>query len=319
MVLKKETTSSSHRGAIELPSSPIWGYALLAIMALFIVFGALLLLGTQSSDISLGDGCVGLVKIDGEIMAQDTPNSLFSTGRGGSEEISSIIEEADARPDIKALLIQINSPGGSVVGSREIYTAVKEAKKPTVAYMREIAASGGYYVAAGADYIVSEPDALTGSIGARMTLSQMSGLFEKVGYNETTIKSGEFKDIGNPAREISPQEIEILNSIINEAYSDFEQAVISQRSGTLNMKLFYENVTDARILTGKQAYKIGLVDMVGSKKDAIEKASKMAGYEKSLRVCEVGAKSTGFFSQLMAGTFELPVGLATNKASIEYR
>ncbi|MFH0927176.1 MAG: signal peptide peptidase SppA [Candidatus Micrarchaeota archaeon] len=307
------------RSPIELPSSPLWGYGLLALIALFVALGILLIFGSSSQELNLPGGCVGLVHIDGEIMAQDTPASLLSSGSAGSEEIANEIYDADNRGDVKAILLQINSPGGSVVGSNEIYRAVKNAKKPVVAYFREIAASGGYEAGVGADYIISEPDALTGSIGAKMTLSQLSGLFEKVGYNETTIKSGELKDIGNPARDITDKEKEVLQSIVDEAYSEFESTVIENRAGKLDMGLFYQNVADARVLTGRQAYRIGLVDEVGSKKDAIAKASDMGGSNTPLEVCEMGQKSTGLFGNLFSGAFDIVPFMKKESASLSYK
>lgn len=283
------------------------------------IAGAFLIFGSGSTDLSLPGGCVGLIQIDGEILSDEVPDSLFSAGIIGSETISKQIEQADKRSDIKAIMIQINSPGGSVVGSREIYVAVRDTEKPTLAYFREVAASGGYYAGAAADYIISEPDALTGSIGARMTLSQMSGLFEKVGYNETTFKSGEFKDIGSASREVTEEEKEILKSIIAEAYAGFERDVVAGRSGRLNMKLFRENATDARILTGRQAKTIGLVDEVGSKKDAIAKASKMAGYDEPLEICTISEESPGFLSQLLSGKLDFSSIIQKPRASLEYR
>ena len=320
MTSKTSNLKKGRGGLIELPASPLWGYGLIGVMLAFVAIGLYLILGSGAGGISIpGGGCIGLVEINGEILAQETPDSLFSTGVMGSEEIAKEIEKADERSDVKAILIQINSPGGSVVGSHEIYTAVKNTKKPTVAYFREVAASGGYYAAAGADYIISEPDALTGSIGARMTFTELSGLFEKIGYNETTIKSGEFKDIGSYSRKMSKKEKEILNSIIQEAYSGFEQDVIDGRGDKLNMRLFRQNATDARVLTGRQAKVIGLVDEVGSKKYAIEYTSKLAGFDQPLEVCKITEKSPGFLSQLFSGKLDFSSLVQRPRASLEYR
>jgi protease-4 len=237
-----------------------------------------------------------------EYSSHNVPDSLFSSGQMGSEQIAELIEKADARDDVKSILVIVNSPGGSVVGSREIYQALAGAKKPKVAYFREMAASGGYYVGLGADYIISEPDALTGSIGARMTLSDMSELFGKIGYNETTIKTGEYKDIGSYSRKMSVEEEEILQSIVDEAYSEFESVVLERREGRLDKEKFALMAADARILTGRQAKEMGLVDEVGSKKDAIMIASKMAGSGNELGICEIKGKSSGgLFGSMLSG------------------
>ena len=302
--MEKRTSSLRQSAPIQLPQSPIWGWLLVAIMAVLVIAGVVLIFSENEGSGILQGGCVGVVQIDGEIIANDVQDSLFSSGQAGSEQIAKQIEDADGRSDVKAILLVVNSPGGSVVASNEIYRAVKATKKPTVAYFREMAASGGYEAAVGSDYIVSEPDALTGSIGAKMTLTQLSGLFEKIGYNETTIESGELKDIGTYTREMTPKEREILQAIVNESFEEFKNIVIENRQGKLDMQKFNDEVLDARVLTGRQAYRLGLVDALGSKKDAIEKASKMAGYGKPLDVCIMQKKQGGFLSSIFAGAFE---------------
>ncbi|MFA5108564.1 MAG: signal peptide peptidase SppA [Candidatus Micrarchaeia archaeon] len=317
--MEKRTSSLRPSAPIQLPQSPIWGWLLVAIIAVLVIVGIALIFAETEGTPSIGGGCVGVVEIDGEIIANDVADSLFSSGQAGSEQIAKEIEEADKRSDVKSILMIVNSPGGSVVASNEIYQAFKSAKKPKVAYFREMAASGGYEAALGADYIISEPDALTGSIGARMTLSQMSGLFEKIGYNETTIKSGEMKDIGSPSREITPKEMEVLQSIVNESFNEFKNVVVENRKGKLDMTRFESEVLDARVLSGRQAYKLGLVDALGSKKDAIAKASKMAGSNKSLEVCAMQKKQSGLFSSLFAGAFESVIpSFVKSKMSLGY-
>lgn len=300
--MAKNQDVGSRRAIVQLPSSPLWGYALVAVMAVLVLSGVYLIFCEIPSFEGIGNGCVGVIEIDGEILAQSQAAGLFDAGTLGSEDIAELVNEANERSDVKSILVIINSPGGSVVGSREIYAALKEAGKPKVAYFREMAASGGYYAALGTDYIVSEPDALTGSIGARMTLSDMSGLFEKIGYNETTIKTGEYKDIGSYSREMTDEEKEILQSIVDEAYSEFESVVLSERKGRLDEKKFSLMAADARIMTGRQAQKIGLVDEVGSKKDAILIASQRAGAQEALPLCQIKAKgASGIFGSMLSG------------------
>ena len=299
--MAKKQISEKRRAAIELPSSPVWGWALVAIMAIFIVAGIFLIVAGGIADaVPLGGGCVGVVRVEGEILAESVPESLFGIGVAGSEEIADSIKKADKRNDVKSILLIVDTPGGSTIGSREIYTALKESNKPKVAYFRQMAASGGYYVAMGADYIVSEPDALTGSIGARMSLMQLSGLFEKLGYNETVIKTGKMKDIGNPGRDASDEEIAILQSIVDESFGEFKQVILDGRGDRLDMRSFEEKVLDARILSGRQAYEIGMVDEIGSKRQAIWKASQMAGFDEPLEVCEMNVKDQSFFGQVFA-------------------
>lgn len=234
--------------------------------------------------------CVGLIKVEGELTTDGGGGGIFAPGVLSSDDYAALIEEAGKRGEVKAVLVEINSPGGSVVASREIYESVKELKKPKVAYFREMAASGGYYAAAGTDYIISDPDAITGSIGARATFVDMSGLFEKIGYNQTVVKSGKHKDMGDPGRPMTGEEINITQGIVNEVFAEFVRAVEEGRGGRLNRSRFSE-VLDARIMTGRQAKEVGLVDEVGNRKAALRKAAALANmsYEGDVPpVCEIG-------------------------------
>lgn len=251
---------------------------------LFWLLGGFLLLSAAFAvlyalqDFSPLEGCVGVVEISGPIIARDVPATLFSDEFVGAETIAEQIESAQKRQDVKSVLVLIDSPGGSVVASRQIYDALSKLNKSKVAYINELAASGGYYAAAGTDYIVANPDAITGSIGARATFADMSGLFEKIGFNETTVKSGAMKDMGTSSRPMTDEERAVIESIINESFQEFRLAVEKGREGRLNRAEF-EKILDARIVSGRQAKKIGLVDSLGGKKDAIKKAAEMGGIE----------------------------------------
>lgn len=246
----------------------------------------------------IGQKCVGVVEINGELVAQGVEPTLFFGGIMGSEDIAKLIEEADEEDGVGAIMLVINSPGGSVVATHEVYEAVVNAKKPTVAYFREMAASGGYYIGAGTDYIVSEPSALTGNIGARMTYLEMSGLFEKIGLNETSIAEGKFKNIGNPARKASDEEIGIMQGIVQEEYAEFKKAVIEGRKGKINEN--EEKIFDSRILTGRQAYSLGLVDKLGGKETAVEEAGRLAGIEGKPKVCKIEKKEKGWLGGVLS-------------------
>jgi len=256
--------------------------AFVALIALFYAF--------SSFSPSLLGQCVAVTEIDSELTVAGAPSSLFDPGMPGSEEIASRIEAVNGRDDVGALVIVVNSPGGSVVATREIYEAVKSVDKPKVAYFREVAASGGYYVATGTDYIISDPDALTGSIGVIATFTDMSGLLDKLGVNVTAVKSGPHKDIGSSFRDMTPEEQEILQGLVDEVYSEFKATVLINRGGRLDRALF-EEVADGRVLSGRQAEAVGLVDETGNKKDAIMKAADMAGIEyqtyDDIQICQI--------------------------------
>ncbi len=270
----------------------------LLVVLLFFLFSSLAPLLTGK--------CVAVVELDMPFTAEGAPYTLLDPGYLGSEELAVLIESINERDDVGAVVFVVNSPGGSVVATREVYNAVHELEKPKVAYFREIAASGAYYVASGTDYIISDPDALTGSIGVVATSAEMSGLLEKIGVNVTTITSGRHKDIGSPYRNMTSEEEQILQALVDEVYEEFRAVVVENRRGRLNMALFDE-VTDGRILSGRQAAKVGLVDKIGTKKDAIMKAADLANmsYEtyNDIRVCPVSTSVADNPALLSAESF----------------
>lgn len=276
------------------------------LMLLGGMFGLALIILLAYSILPL-DGCIGVVTIRGPIIVDDVESTLFSEGVKGSETIAEDIESADSRNDVKAVLVIIDSPGGSVVASKQIYDSLRKLEKPSVSYLQEMAASGGYMVASGTDVIVANPDALTGNIGARMTLIEFSSLFSKLGINETTVKSGSMKDIGSPSRPISPEEMEVLQSIVNETFLEFKGAVEEGRAGKLDSGEF-SKILDARLLTGRQAKKIGLVDELGDKRAAVKKAAELGGISGDKpKICELsGTKgSPGMLGSISLGFFEI--------------
>jgi len=275
------------------PARPNAGLLLGTVLALAFVFLLVVALFFVLSSFtpSLLGKCVAVVDLNMPLSVEGEQASVFGGGGyPGSEEYAATIDSLNQRDDVGAVVFIVNSPGGSVVATREVYESVKSLDKPKVSYFREVAASGAYYIASGTDYIVSDPDALTGSIGVITTVASMEGLFEKVGINVTTIASGENKDLGSPYRNMSEGEREIFQGIVDEIYQEFRGIVVENRKGRLNMALF-DNATDGRVMTGRQAYKAGLVDQLGTKRDAIEKAAELGGipYERpeDIRTCPV--------------------------------
>jgi len=281
-------------------------YLMAAVGGLFLL--AVIILAAYS--FSPRQGCIGVVEISGPLVTTDVPASLFTDEQKGSETIASELKEAGSRKDVRAVLLLIDSPGGSVIASQEIYAAVRAMNKTSVAFIREMAASGGYYAAAGTDYIVANPDALTGSIGARATLSDYSGLMEKLGINSTTFKTGDLKDMGSSERPITEKEREVWQAIVNESFLTFKTAVEEGRAGKLD-KAGFEEVLDARILTGRQAKKIGLVDELGDKDAAIAAAARLSNMTlapgEEPRLCEISSatKSGTLFGSLSAQALQI--------------
>ncbi len=190
------------------------------------------------------------------------------------------IERLRKDKSVKALVIRVDSPGGSVGASQEIYRAIerfKEEGKPVVVSMGNVAASGGYYVSAPADFIYANPGTITGSIGVIIQHIAYKDLMEKIGIKATSIKTGKFKDTLNPFRELSPDEKKYLKETIEEAYEQFLKAILKYRKDKIEEQKLRE-VADGRVLTGEKAKDLGLVDGLGGLEDAIQKAKEISGF-----------------------------------------
>ncbi len=179
-------------------------------------------------------------------------------------------------PSIKAIVLRIDSPGGAVAPSQEIYEEIRKAvtKKKIVVSMGSVAASGGYYIAAPATRIVANPGTLTGSIGVIMEIPNVEGLMNKIGVKTEVIKSGRHKDIASVFRGIKKEEREILQGVLDNVHEQFIKAVAEGR------KMLIEDVkriADGRVFTGEQALKAGLVDEIGNLEDAVKAAAKLTG------------------------------------------
>jgi protease-4 len=177
---------------------------------------------------------------------------------------------------IKAIILRVNSPGGGVAPSQEIYREVRKTilTKRVVASMGSVAASGGYYIASAADKIVANPGTLTGSIGVIMEFVQLEDLLKKLGVGMEVLKSGEFKDIGSPHRPMSQREKELIQNLILDIQAQFVEAVAQGRN--LSEEKIQE-IADGRILSGAQSKELGLVDHLGNFEDAVDLAKEMAG------------------------------------------
>lgn len=184
---------------------------------------------------------------------------------------------------VKAIVVRINTPGGGVGPSQEIYEEVKKlkGKKIVVASLGALAASGGYYVACAAEKIYANPGTITGSIGVIMQFVNVKDLIEKIGLKGMVVKSGAFKDIGSPVRDMKPEERELIQSVIDNVHQQFVSAVAEGRK--LDREKV-ERIADGRIFSGEQAKAMGLVDAIGNLEDAVADAGKMAKIEGEPRV-----------------------------------
>ena len=208
-----------------------------------------------------GDG-VGVLQIEGAI---DDPRSVIAELRRLRE-----------MPWVKAIVVRVDSPGGAVAPTQEIFAEIQRSKKkkPFIASMGSIAASGGYYIAAACDKIVANPGTLTGSIGVIMQLSNVEELMKKIGVKGYNVKSGANKDIGSPFQPLSPEGKEILQSLVDNVHSQFVAAV-AQGRGLDEARV--RKLADGRIYSGAQAKDLGLVDQFGTLQDAIDLAARRGG------------------------------------------
>ena len=246
--------------------------------AVLVMFAATVWLLIAVTDDGLPGGAkVAVVQVEGVIGTE--------VSRGlDTEDIVRTLSEYRDDPAIRAVVLRINSPGGVVAPTQEIATAVRrlrEAKKPVVASLGSVAASGGYYVAVAADRIYASPGTLTGSIGVVMQLANVEGLLKKVGVEYVVVKAGAYKDVGNFARPMTPEERRILQSLLDDVYDQFIGAVAEGRG--LDPQTV-RSCAEGRIYSGRQAQGLKMVDDLGGLDDAIDAAAKMAGLPGKPRV-----------------------------------
>jgi protease-4 len=206
---------------------------------------------------------------------------------------------------VPAIVMHIDSPGGGVAPSQEIYEEMKKAKengKRIVASMGSVGASGGYYVACAADTIIANPGTLTGSIGALFEFPVAEELFKKIGLRFEVVKSGEFKDVGNYARRMTESERKLLQSVIDDTYDQFVEVLVENRNLSKEEVL---KIADGSIFTGRQAKKVGLVDELGDLEDAIKIAGEMAGIEGPPKTIKERVRKVTFFDLLTQQMEEL--------------
>lgn len=205
---------------------------------------------------------IGVIQIEGRI--------------SNSREITSQLVKFKKDKGIKAIILRINSPGGGVGPTQEIYREVIKAgkTKKVIASMGSVAASGGYYIASAANKIVANPGTITGSIGVLMEFIRLEDLLKKIGVNLEVLKSGEFKDIGSPHRKLTAQERELIHALVKDIQKQFVEDVATGRNLSVEN---VQKIADGRIFSGAQAKELGLVDVLGNFQDTVEIAKDMAG------------------------------------------
>jgi len=249
----------------------------------------------------LGDA-VAIIYVEGPIVMGRPEGGYASSGIAYSETIVQYLRAAQKDAAVKAIVLRVESPGGSVVASREIYDEIVATRKgkPVVASFGEVAASGGYYISAPADKIYAHPATITGSIGVISVLPNLAGLTEKIGVQLIVIKSGPHKDESYGYRDLTPEEREIWQKMIDEAYNDFVD-IVAQGRHLDNARV--RQLADGRIYTGKQAKEVGLADELGNLDAAVDAAAKLGKISGTPRKIEFRYKP-GFFDAF--GSAALP-------------
>jgi protease-4 len=239
-----------------------------------------------------------------------------------SKEIIRVIHAYRDDPSVGAVIVYIDSPGGSVTYTQEIFdelVKLKERDKVVTAYMSAIAASGGYYVACAGDEIYASPGTLTGSIGVIFTITNIEGLFDKIGLETKVIKSGKYKDIGSPTREMTPEEEALLGDIIDDVYYQFLDTVVDSRGDAVkkilaaegnenpsryDVKKYVLEYADGRIFSGRQAKKYGFVDELCNFQTAIDKTAELAGIKGKPTVVRIKVEKPSLWDMIFESSVE---------------
>lgn len=248
-----------------------------------IIITSLIVLGTRDTEFEFGEK-VGIIEIKGIII--DSKKALHSLKRFREDN------------SIKAIVIRIDSPGGAVGPSQEIFREIRKTSKSkkVVASMGSIAASGGYYIAAGTDGIVANPGTITGSIGVIMGFTNYEQLLSKIGLVPIVIKSGKYKDMGSPVREMKPEEKIILKEFARKIHQQFIQDIVEGRKMEMAK---VKSLADGRIFTGKESKELGLVDRIGNLEDAVEWAGSLGGIKGKISTVYAREKKFSLINYIM--------------------
>lgn len=267
---------------------------LLLVLVCVVFFLLVYFLGflTGKRSLSLGDP-VGVLNIEGVLRS--------------SQEIVRQAEEFSRDEGIKAVVVRIDSPGGGVTPSQEIYESLAELKKKkkVVVSMGSVAASGGYLIACAADKIVANPGTITGSISAIMHFANAEALLKKIGLKSLAVKSGKFKDIGSPTRPMTDEEEALIQGLVDDIYDQLLEVISRDRKIP---KETLRKMADGRVFTGRQALKLGLVDELGDLGYAVRLAGKISGIKGKPEVVYPSKKKTTLWELLLQQTISTLVG-----------
>jgi protease-4 len=265
-----------------------WKIALSILIILIIIF-CIALFVKASSDLNLAPA-IAVIPIQGEIGVD---------GSADPTVMSKLIDKANKDITVKAIIFEINSPGGSVVASREIANSIKGAQKPTVAWIREVGASGAFWAATAANKVVADPASLTGSIGVTASYIDFAKAMDKYGITYNELSSGELKETGSPYKDLTPKEKEYLMGKVITIKDLFVAAIAANRNLTFD---YVNSKATGEIWLGSEAKEMGFVDVLGGKAEAQATAQRLANLTKSRLV--IIEKPKPLLSGLLAGNMQ---------------
>jgi protease-4 len=259
-------------------------FAAVGLFFVVVLFLSLVISHFRGGDGALFADKVGVVDIRGIITE--------------SREINRQINEYAERDDVKAIILRIDSPGGGVGPSQEIYREVMKVrdKKKIVASMGSIAASGGYYIASATHKIIANPGTITGSIGVIIEFANVEELLSKVGLKGFVVKSGQFKDIGSPLREMSGEERRLVQGVVDDLHQQFVGAVAEGRGME---SAVVSEIADGRFFSGSRSVELGLVDEIGNFSDAVDLAASLAGMDEKPHVIYPVKRGSSFWDIIL--------------------
>lgn len=280
----------------------------LFVVVLLSVVGLLLIgerEGLRGFFVFVPENKVAVIRLSGPISEQAASGFLADTGAITPRSVERFLKKAERDPAVKAVVLRIDSPGGTVAASQEIGRMIKDLKKPLVISMGDLATSGGYYISAYADGIVAQPGTVTGSIGVIGAFFNIEGLLEKLGVKAEVFKAGKHKDMLTGLRPLSDEERALMRSWSDELHRQFIEAVAEGRK--LDIEKVRELAT-GEVFSGVQAVQLGLVDRLGGLQEAVDWAAELAGVEKP-EIEEYRRPQPSLLQLLLGGSLGLRLGL----------
>ncbi len=243
----------------------VWKWLFILLVSLILVFGAMIALVLLTSSENQG---VSVVRMEGTLVTGESSGNGFAA----SEQVGRELRSAADDPMVEAIVLRVDSPGGTPAAAQEIIGDLEYAKskKPVVVSMGDIGTSAAYHVSAHADRIYANPDTFTAGIGVIWTFSDISGWMDREGYNVSIVKSGIKKDMGSTSRPITGDELSYAQKIVDASFEEFITDILNQR------RIARSDIEDGRVIRGADAVKINIVDELGNLNDAIEGARNLA-------------------------------------------